>query len=71
MQETLKNLRINAGKRIVEVAAVLGVAISTYYNYEEGVRRISLEQVLLLSKLFDRSAEEVIKAHLNSCPKVQ
>ena len=67
MKETLKDLRLQAKKTVAEVAKVLGTANSSYYSYEQGVRRISLEQVLVLAKLYDCSAEEVIQAQLNSC----
>lgn len=67
MNETLKELRESAKKTCAEVAQALGIANSSYYNYEQGTRRISLEQVLILSKLYGVSAEEVIQAQLNSC----
>lgn len=64
---TLRDLRIQSGKSVAEVATELWIANSSYYNYEQGTRRISLEQVLTLAKLFDVSAEDVIRAQLNSC----
>ncbi|MBQ7913749.1 MAG: helix-turn-helix transcriptional regulator [Clostridia bacterium] len=65
--ETLRDLRLQAKKTCAEVAKVLGVANSSYYSYEQGVRRISLEQVLLLAKLYDCTEREIIQAQLNSC----
>ena len=67
MKETLRELRLQAKKTCAEVAQALAVANSSYYSYEQGVRRISLEQVLILAKLYEISAEEVIQAQLNSC----
>lgn len=67
MEETLRELRLQSKKTCAEVAQALGVANSSYYSYEQGSRRISLEQVIILSKLYDASAEEVIQAQLNSC----
>ncbi len=64
---TLRNLRIQSGKSVTETAQALGVASSSYYSYEQGARRIGLEQVLVLAKLYDVPAEEVIQAQLNSC----
>lgn len=64
---TLKDLREEQGKSRREVAAALGVAYSTYSNYEQGIRRLSLEQILLLSKYYCIATEEIIKAQLNSC----
>lgn len=69
--EDLRTLRKQAKKTASEVAAVLGVANSSYYSYEQGARQISLEQVLLLAKLYDTTAEEVIQAQLNSCLSIQ
>ncbi|MCM1043331.1 MAG: helix-turn-helix domain-containing protein [Corallococcus sp.] len=68
---TLRELRKAAGKSVQEVTEVLGVKKSTYYNYEYGLRKIHIEQVLTLSKLYDITAEEVIEAQLNSCLCVQ
>lgn len=63
---TLKELRKQSGKRCGEVAQELGVTYQALCNYENGYRRINIEQVLTLSKLYDCSAEEVIRAQLNS-----
>lgn len=64
---TLKELREENKKTLAEAASVLGVSIQAVYRYEQGTRRIGLEQVLTLAKLYDCSAEEVITAQLNSC----
>ena len=63
---TLRELREQNKKSREEVAAALGVTANAVTNYECGIRRISLEQVLLLAVLYDVSAEEVIKAQLES-----
>ena len=63
---TLKELRQQSKKTAAEVAKVLGVARSTYSNYEQGTRIINITQVLPLSQLYDVSAEEVIHAQLES-----
>lgn len=67
MTETLRELRESAKKTCAEVAQALGVVFRAYYRYEQGTRRISLEQVLILAKLYGVTAEEVIQAQLNSC----
>lgn len=64
--ETLRELREQNGKSRAEVAAALGVTVQALSNYENGYRRIDIEQVLTLSKLYDCTAEEVINAQLNS-----
>lgn len=63
---TLKELRLQSKKTAAEVAAVLGVAVSTLYNYEQGVREIGIRQVKLLAELYDVSEREVIEAQLES-----
>lgn len=64
---TLKALREENGKSRAEVAAALGVTVFAVGHYERGNRRINLEQVLLLTRLYECSAEEVINAQLRSC----
>ena len=67
MKETLRNLRLQAKKTCAEVAQVLGVTSNAISNYECGIRRISLEQVLILAELYDVGEKEIIQAQLNSC----
>lgn len=68
---TLRDLREQNGKTLAEIASVLVVSVSSVYHYEQGIRRINLEQVLKLSELYNTPAEEIIKAQLNSCLCVQ
>lgn len=68
---TLKGLREQAGLSVKEVAKILGVTINAIRNYELGWRKIGIEQVLRLVEAYDTSAEEVIKAQLNSCLRAQ
>lgn len=63
---TLKQLRQQNKKTVAEVAKVLGVTPPAVVNYESGIRRIGLEQILILSELYQESAECIIKAQLNS-----
>ncbi len=65
---TLRDLRMSNEKTAAEVATVLGVAISSYYNYEHGVREINIRQALVLAKYYECSAEDVIEAQINSRP---
>lgn len=64
---TLKSLRLENRKIAAEVAAALGIARSTYSNYEQGIRQIDLRLIIPLSKLLDCTVEEIIEAQLNSC----
>ena len=66
---TLRELREQSGKSRAEVAAALGVTVMAVSNYENGYRQISISQALDLAHLFGDSAEEIIKAQLNSCRK--
>lgn len=63
----LKEFRLKE-KTLAEVASDLNVTIQPLYRYERGSRRINIEQVLLLSQLYNCTAEEIINAQLNSCP---
>lgn len=65
--ETLRDLRMVNKKTLAEVANVLGVTVRAVSRYEAGERQINLKQVLLLSDLYDSTAEEIVQAQLNSC----
>lgn len=64
---TLREIRQVNKKTLAEVASELGVSIRAVSRYEQGVRKINIEQVLILARLYDYTAEEVIEAQLNSC----
>ncbi len=68
---TLRELREQNKNTAAEVAEVLGISERALYYYENGKRRISLEQVLTLAKLYNETVEEIIKAQLNSCQNVR
>lgn len=65
--ETLKGLRESSGLLAKEVAETLKITPRAYARYEQGTRRINIEQVLILAELYGVSEREVIKAQLNSC----
>ena len=67
---TLKELRIQSGKTVKEVAEALSVKEQTVYRYENGERTINIGQVLVLSRLYKEKAEDIILAQFNS-PKVR
>lgn len=64
---TLQELRLKNKLTIKEVAKTLNVVNSAICNYESGKRKINIEQVLILAKLYNATAEEIIQAQLNSC----
>ncbi len=63
---TLRELREQNKNTAAEVAEVLGVARSTYSNYEQGIRMIDIELIIPLAKLYNCTAEEIIEAQINS-----
>ena len=63
---TLRELREQSGKTRADVAAALGVSVSGFSNYENGNRKIGIEQVLVLANIYGETAEEIIKAQINS-----
>lgn len=64
--DTLRTLRLQSGKSVKEVAAALNVTQRAVFNYEYGLRRISLEQIQEFAKLYGCSESEIISAALNS-----
>lgn len=66
MAETLRDLRLQNKKTCAEVAQALNVTYRAVCNYEAGIRRISLEQVIELANLYDCSEREIIEAVFNS-----
>lgn len=63
---TLREMREQNKKSRREVAAALQVSVQAVSNYECGLRSIELGQVLRLAELYGESAEDVIKAQLES-----
>ncbi len=63
---TLKDLRKQSGKIAADVAAALGIARSTYSNYEQGIRQIDVRLIIPLAKYLEVNTEEVIEAQLQS-----
>ena len=66
-KNTLKELRESSGLLAKEVAKTLKITPRAYARYEQGTRRINIEQVLILAELYDGSERDVIQAQLNSC----
>lgn len=64
---TLRELREQNKNTAAEVAEVLGVSVRAVSRYEQGTRRIGLEQIIKLMDFYHCTAEEIIWAQLNSC----
>lgn len=62
----LKELRKVAGLTAATVAKKLEIAVSTLYNYEQGVRTIDIYYIIPLAELYGVNVEDIIKAQLNS-----
>lgn len=63
---TLRELREQSGKIRAEVAKALGVTVQAIARYETGQRTIAIDHVLILAELLDDTAEEIIRASINS-----
>ena len=64
---TLRELREQNKNTAAEVAEVLGVSVRAVSRYEQGTRRIGLEQIIKLMDFYHCTAEEIIWAQLKSC----
>lgn len=60
MNKRLKNLRTNKGVTQKEVAYAIGIALTTYANYEQGTREPSIETIVKLCKYFECSADYLL-----------
>ena len=63
---TLRELRELNKKTLSEVAKALGVTIRAVSNYEQGIRKLNIEQLIPLSQFYDVDIEEIILAQLQS-----
>lgn len=63
----LSTLRQQANLTPTAVAKALNVSLQSVYRYERGEHKISIEQALQLSELYDCDVRDVIEAQLNSC----
>ena len=62
---TLKELRISAGKSCAEAAKKLRVTQAAMYRYENGQRRLNVEQLLPLALLYDVTLYEIVEAAIS------
>jgi len=58
--QRLKQLRIEANATLKTVSSAIGIPLSTYSNYEQGIREPSLAVLLLICNYFDVSADYLI-----------
>ena len=62
MGESLRDLRKASEKTLAEVARALHVSVRTVARYEDGTRRINIDPVIPLARLYRVSAEYIIAA---------
>ena len=60
IKERLKKIRKENGVSQKEVADYLGVSVSAYSNYEQGIREPSLDMLLKLSDFFDTTCDYLL-----------
>lgn len=60
IKERLKRLRKENGVSQKEVADYIGVSVSAYSNYEQGIREPSLDVLLKLSDFFDTTYDYLL-----------
>lgn len=60
MKERLKKLREEKGATQKEVADAIGVTISAYSNYEQGIREPSNQILINLCRYFNVSADYLL-----------
>lgn len=60
IKERLKRLRKENGVSQKEVADYIGVSVSAYSNYEQGIREPSLDVLLKLSNFFDTTCDYLL-----------
>lgn len=60
IKERLKRLRKENGVSQKEVADHIGLSVSAYSNYEQGIREPSLDILLKLSDYFDTTCDYLL-----------
>lgn len=64
MYEKLKKLRLKEGYTLQEMSGFLGYSSpNAYARKEKGERKFNLEEVKTISKLFNKTVEEIFFTH--------
>lgn len=58
--QRLKELRIEKGLRLKDVADAMGLTLRAICNYEAGIREPSLEMLVKLCKFFDVTSDYLL-----------
>lgn len=56
----IKELRIKSGFTIKEAAERLGISPKTYSNYEKGISKIPIRQLISICLLYNVSADYIL-----------
>ena len=60
MHERLKELRIERGLKLKEVAEAMSVTVRAICRYEDGTREPSVEMIIKFCKLYNVSADYLL-----------
>lgn len=60
MHEKLRELRKEKGKTLKEVAGEIGVTLSAYSNYEQGIRQPSYEILKKICDYYDVTSDYLL-----------
>lgn len=60
INEKLKQLRKEKGVSQKEISNAIGITLSAYSNYEQGIREPSIDIIIKLCKYFDVSADYLL-----------
>ena len=60
MNIRLRDLRLEKGLRLKDVAEAMGVTLRTISNYEAGIREPSLDMLVKLCKFFEVSSDYLL-----------
>lgn len=58
--QRLRQLRIERGLRLLDIANVIGVTLRAIQNYESGIREPSLATLVKLADFFDVSTDYLL-----------
>jgi transcriptional regulator with XRE-family HTH domain len=61
VEKLLKELRVNAGIRQIDVAAALGIQQSMVSKYEMGERKLDILEIIAICKLFELPINKFIE----------
>lgn len=60
MKDRLKELRKEKGVSQKEVATALGITLSAYSNYEQGIREPNIEIIIAICRYYDVSSDYLL-----------